>query len=214
MDKSVSANRIEIDFEDEASLRDIQSRLDEVEYHIFHYTGHGAYSEQEDKAYLILEGDRGKARQVDNETVVTLLSGYSSLRLVVLSGSQTAKTSGRRTMSDLSTPLLVSGIPAVVAMQYSVSDKSAMDLATKFYTEISNGTAIGHALTSARKCLLLNEVAGNVDFATPVLFSNKHDCLITQKMHTQPETGAFTLKKPPDLKHNTVRSKASALERV
>ncbi len=60
VDRAVSANRIEITFEDEASLRNIQTLLDEEEYHILHYTGHGLYSEQEDKGYLLLEGDSGK----------------------------------------------------------------------------------------------------------------------------------------------------------
>ena len=193
VDRAVAANRIEIDFEDESSLRNIQTRFDEESYHILHYTGHGEYSEKEHKAYLLLEDDSGNSRVVDNETIATLLSGYPSLRLVVLSGCQTAKTSGITAFSDLSTPLLRKGIPAVLSMQYSVSDESAMQLAKKLYTEISQGTPIDLALTKARKELLLNEGVGRVDFATPVLFSDNPDCLAAEEIRPPSEKEGFPI---------------------
>ncbi len=181
VDRAHVANRIEIEFLDEASLPNIQDRLDEEEFHILHYTGHGVYNEKEDKGYLILEDDAGKARPVDNETIANLLAGYKSLRLVVLSGCQTAKTSGRRALSDLATPLLTKNIPAVVAMQYSVTDKSAMALAQKLYIEIGNNTPVDLALTRARKALLINGGLGSVEFATPVLYAFDSDCLTVEK---------------------------------
>ncbi|MBI5417619.1 CHAT domain-containing protein [Candidatus Poribacteria bacterium] len=72
----------------------ILSKLDEEEYHIIHYTGHGVYSEQDRKGYLLLEDDSGKSNPVDNDTFADLLAGYDSLRLVVLSGCQTSKNFG------------------------------------------------------------------------------------------------------------------------
>jgi tetratricopeptide (TPR) repeat protein len=197
VDRAVAANRMEIEFEDEASLRNIQGRLDEEEYHIIHYTGHGVYSDQEDKGYLVLEDDSGNSREVDNETIANLLAGYPSLRLVVLSGCQTAKTSGIEAFRDLSTPLLHKGIPAVISMQYSIADESAMNLAKKLYTEISEETPIDLALTRARKELFLNERAGAVDFATPVLYTDNPDCLLIEEFQPQVEEEAFRLKSAP-----------------
>jgi tetratricopeptide (TPR) repeat protein len=178
LDRLDAQNKVEIEFLEEASLKNIQDELDDKEYHILHYSGHGDYSDKEDAAYLLLEDDTGKkSRLVDNKTFAGLLAGYNSLRLVFLSGCQTAKTSGRRALSDLATPLLLSGVPAVVAMQYSVTDGSAMDLAKKFYTEIGNGIPVDLALTRARKELSLSESFGQVEFGTPVLFSSDPDCL-------------------------------------
>jgi len=197
VDRAVAANRMEIEFEDEASLRNIQGRLEEDEYHIIHYTGHGEYSYQDDKGYLLLEDDSGNSREVDNETIAHLLAGYSSLRLVVLSGCQTAKTSGMEAFRDLSTPLLHKGIPAVISMQYSIADESAMNLAKKLYTEISEEIPIDIALTRARKELLLNERAGAVDFATPVLYTDNPDCLCIEDIQPQAEVEGFSLKSSP-----------------
>jgi len=204
VDRAESANRIEITFEDEASLRNIQTLLDEEKYHILHYTGHGLYSEKEDKGYLLLEDDSGKKRLVDNDTVAELLAGYSSLRLVFLSGCQTAKTSGRKSLSDLSTPLLLGGIPSVVSMQYSVADSSATSFTEKFYTELSSGTPIDKALTDARKQLYLNEARGTVDFATPVLYSDDPDCLCTEEVKPEVLKPGFKFDKEITYKQNIV----------
>jgi hypothetical protein len=119
--------------------------------------------------------------------VASLFSGHRSLRLIVLSGCQTAKTSGRRMFSDLSTLLLARSIPAVISMQYSISDQSAIDLARKFYTGICEGTPVDVALTNVRRELLMNKSQGQVDFATPVLYSDDPDCLQCEK--SQPEPG-------------------------
>jgi len=202
VDRAYAANAIEVEFLDEASLKAIQARLDEEEYHIFHYTGHGVFSESHDKGYLLLEDDSGRSRHVDNETIAELLSGYPSLRLVVLSGCQTAKTSGRRAQSDLSTPLLLKKIPAVISMQYSVSDQSAMELAKKLYIEISNGASIDLAVARARKELLLEQGAGMVDFATPVLFSDYPECLCREE--ATPVKDGFRFQKPITIKTNIV----------
>jgi tetratricopeptide (TPR) repeat protein len=197
VDRAVAANRMEIEFEDEASLRNIQGRLEEEEYHIIHYTGHGKYSYKEDKGYLLLEDDSGNSRKVDNETIANLLAGYPSLRLAVLSGCQTAKTSGIEAFRDLSTPLLHKGIPAVISMQYSIADESAMNLAKKLYTDISEETPIDLALTRARKELFLNESAGAVDFATPVLYTDNPDCLCIEEIQLLAEEEGFRLKSAP-----------------
>jgi CHAT domain-containing protein len=115
LDRLDAANKVEIEFLEEASLKNIQDELDDKEYHILHYSGHGDYAEKEDTGYLVPEDDSGKkSRPVDNRTFAGLLAGYSSLRLVFLSGCRTAKTSGRRALSDLATPLFraPSGIPS------------------------------------------------------------------------------------------------------
>jgi hypothetical protein len=188
VDSPVSSNKIDVEFEDEASLKNIQERLDEREYHILHYAGHGAYSDSDDRGYLLLEDDKGNKKPVDNEAVAELLAGYPSLRLVVLSGCQTAKTSGRRAFGDLSTPLLLRGIPSVISMQYSVTDPSAISLARKLYTEVADGKPVDRALTGARKELLLGEGPGAVDFATPVLYTSDPECLATEPAEARAET--------------------------
>ena len=120
------------------------------------------------------------------------------------SGCQTAKTSGRKSLNDLSTPLLLVGIPAVISMQYSVADSSAISFTEKFYTEISSGIPIDKALTDARKQLYLNEERGTIDFATPVLYSDNPDCLCIEEKKPEVLKPGFKFDKEITYKQNIV----------
>lgn len=177
---SSSSSNIKLDFEENASLKSIQNCLDSNEYHILHYIGHAVYSEESERGHLVLEDDQGNKKLVDNETIADLLSGYPTLKLIVLSGCQTAKSSENKSFRDLSTPLLVKGIPSIVSMQYSIIDESAIDFAKKFYWGISNGQPVDKAITNARKELLINKGNNCVDFGTPVIFTTNPDSLVTQ----------------------------------
>ncbi len=179
------SDKIEIDFLHEASLRNIHERLYKSEYHIFHFTGHGIYSKKEQMCYLLLEDDFGSAKRVDHDTIAGLLAGHGSLRLAVLSGSQTAMSAGHRVLGDLPRPLLIRGIPAVLAMQYSVAGQSAMDLERKFYDSACNGMPIDLALTNARRELRAGGKQGLVDFATPVLYCDDPYCLQSEDLKSK-----------------------------
>ena len=53
VDKLYVQHKIEVDFTDDATFETIQSYLNERDYHIVHFTGHG--KETEDQGYLMLE---------------------------------------------------------------------------------------------------------------------------------------------------------------
>lgn len=173
-----SSDNIKITFENKASLKNIQDLLDNNDFHIIHYIGHGSYSEDDDKGYLILEDDNGNKKPVDNETISKLFSGYPEIKLVVLSGCQTAKTSSNKSFRDLSTPLIAKGIPSVISMQYPIIDESAVALARKLYTGISSGKPIDKSITDARKELLIKSESNSVDFGTPVLYTTNPDSIV------------------------------------
>ena len=83
---------------------------------------------------------------------------------------------GHRVLGELPALLLTKNIPAVIAMQYSVTDRSAMDLARTFYSGIGKGLPLDLVLTKARRALLASRNEGMVDFGTPVLYGDP-DCL-------------------------------------
>ncbi len=178
---------IEMDFLDKASIGNIRKRLKEGKYHILHFTGHGIYSRREQQCYVLLEDEFAGARRVDNDTFADLLSKQPSLRLVVLSGFQTTIAVGHRVLGDIPALLLLKRIPAAIAMQYSVTGRSAANLKREFYARICDGSSIDLALTSARRALLAAGNEGLVDFGTPVLYSDEADCLLTGKKRSRLE---------------------------
>ncbi|WP_255335784.1 tetratricopeptide repeat protein [Methanosarcina sp. KYL-1] len=177
--------KIKIDFTDDATFENIQDCLTENDYHIVHFTGHGIFDEKSERGYLLLETEKGKPRLIDNEKVAELFS-ERGIRLVVLSSCQTAKGSNRKSFSDLASVLSIRGIPAVVAMQYSILDKVATKFAHTFYRTIANGKPVDLALKEARIMIRNSEKSNGVDFATPVLYLSDKDCVLAGELKPEP----------------------------
>ncbi|MDQ3134510.1 MAG: CHAT domain-containing protein, partial [Acidobacteriota bacterium] len=132
--------RLRADFEDEAKLEILESSL-ETPYQIFHYTGHGMSPES--GGGLLLEDARGNSRPTSvAEVLQSLQRGENSLRLVVLSGCQTARTTNSAGFRDMARGLLRRKIPAVIAMQFSISDAGGLKFAESFYTRIATGRTL------------------------------------------------------------------------
>ena len=174
VDKLQREQKMEVEFTEDASFETIESYLNEKDYHIVHFTGHGKYDNG--RGYLLLETEDGKARPVDNNAVSDLLAGRG-VRLVVLSTCQSGKTSNREAYADLASILVKKNIPAVVAMQYSILDSSATKFAETFYHAIASKKPVDLALTEARIVMKNAENSNGIDFATPVLYLSDPECI-------------------------------------
>jgi hypothetical protein len=65
------------------------------------------------------------------------------------------------------------GIPAVIAMQFEISDVAAITLANEFYAAVADGFPVDGALSEARKAIFTRVNA--VEWATPVLYMRSPD---------------------------------------
>jgi tetratricopeptide (TPR) repeat protein len=138
------------------------------ELHIFHYIGHGAYDARTGGGLLMLENDRGDPHEVTGEELGSLLQDEHSLALAVLNSCEGARTSHADTFSGVASSLVECGIPAVVGMQFEVTDTAAITFAEQLYSALTQGFPIDAALARARKAIW---AAGHdVEFGTPVLF--------------------------------------------
>jgi WD40 repeat protein len=70
------------------------------------------------------------------------------------------------------------GIPAVVAMQYEITDPAALAFAAAFYEAIAHGTPVDKAVTMARETLKVT--LGSLEWATPVLFLSSSETRVFQ----------------------------------
>jgi CHAT domain-containing protein len=181
VDKLQRDHKMEVDFTEDATFETISGYLNEKDYNIVHFTGHGIFDENKGKGYLVLETGDGKARMVDISAVADLLEGRG-VRLVVLSACQSGKTSNKEAYADLASILAKNKIPAVAAMQYSILDLSATKFASSFYQAIAYGKPVDLALTEARIVMKNAEKSNGVDFATPVLYLSDPDCLAISKI--------------------------------
>ncbi|MCA9968958.1 MAG: CHAT domain-containing protein, partial [Anaerolineales bacterium] len=105
-----------------------------------------------------------------------LLADHGTLRLVVLNACQGARI-GQDIYAGVATTLVRRGIPAVIGMQYDISDAAALELAQTFYETLAENLPIETALAEARKALSLG-VEESAEWGTPVFYTHAPDSVL------------------------------------
>jgi hypothetical protein len=153
------------------ALNEVISSPEEV--HVLHYIGHGAYDARTESGILVLENSDGQPHEVTGEELGSLLQDERSMRLVVLNSCEGARASHVDPFSGAASSLVECGIPAVVGMQFEITDEAAITFAGRLYSALVQGFPIDAALAQSRKAIF---AAGNdTEFGTPVLFLRTGD---------------------------------------
>ena len=150
------------------TLSALQQHLRRGEYHIFHFVGHGKYSEHKQDGMLLLEDESGKGRPVSGQYLGTVLHDHRSLRLVVLNACEGARTSQEDPYAGVAQTLVLQGIPAVIAMQFEIVETAAITFAQEFYGAVADGFPVDAAVSEARKAIFAT--GNDVEWGTPVLY--------------------------------------------
>jgi len=161
---------LEIDYLETVTLTNLRSKIKHFQPHILHYTGHGGKLPFSNETYLACEDDDGELKPIFGDDLRRITADSDSLQLVVLSGCMTAQTHHRDALKGIGTSLLQDSLPAVLAMQYSVLDESAIEFAAKFYDELSRGSSVVEAVNEVR--LRLYDLRGKdrADWGIPALY--------------------------------------------
>src|SRR5436190_11717890 len=179
--KARQEREVTIDWLDPATPKALRLALQRGEYHILHFVGHSGYVAESDAAHggggggvLFLENEDHSAAQVSDAQLVNLLGDQDSLRLVVLNSCEGARTSVVDPFAGMATSIVALGIPAVVAMQFEISDKAAITFAEELYESlIGRQDPIDVAVAEARKAVFTE--VNETEWATPVLFLRSED---------------------------------------
>jgi tetratricopeptide (TPR) repeat protein len=158
---------------EEATLIGLQRRLRRGEYHIFHFVGHGGFDEQAQDGVLLLEDESGQGRPVSGQYLGTLMHDERTLRLAILNACEGARTSRTDPFAGTAQSLVQQGVPAVIAMQFEITDEAAITLAHEFYAALVDGYPVDAALAEARKAIFAQE--NDVEWGTPVLYMRSPD---------------------------------------
>ena len=164
----------------DARLGTLQEQLRRGEYHVFHFSGHGAFDEQSEDGVLVMADDAGNGQPVSARALGDLLRDHRSLRLAVLNSCQGARSAHDDPFAGAAQGLVRAGIPAVVAMQFEIADRSAALFGRELYGALADGYPLDAALGEARKALANDESATALAWATPVLFMRSPDGTIWQ----------------------------------
>jgi formylglycine-generating enzyme required for sulfatase activity len=150
------------------TLETLRQRLKSGPVHVFHFIGHGQWSDAEQQSALAFEDEAGRGRLVTAPQLATILCDDVPPRLVVLNACEGARTSHKDLFAGLAGALVRQRVPAVVAMQFAISDQAAITLAREFYAELGQGRPIERALAQARRAIYAE--GNEVEWGVPVLY--------------------------------------------
>ena len=166
----IDEGRVELHWLEDVSWDGLHAELLERAWHVLHFVGHGGYDTDTDEGVLAFVGRDGRADLVSASALADLLDeAEPTPRLVVLNSCQSAAGGTTDLFSGTAAALAHSGIRAVAAMQFSISDTAALAFARGFYTALAYSRGIDEAVRSGR-IGILGLGRGTLEWVTPVLY--------------------------------------------
>jgi CHAT domain-containing protein len=117
---------------------------------------------------LLLEDEARRGVCVNGQRLGILLNDHHSLRLAILNACDGARTSRHNHFAGAAQSLVQKGIPAVIAMQFGITDKAAILFAQQFYRMLAEGRPLDTALAETRKTIFTE--GHELEWGTPVLY--------------------------------------------
>ncbi|HSG39175.1 MAG TPA: CHAT domain-containing protein, partial [Thermoanaerobaculia bacterium] len=138
---------------EDPTVSELRKKLVRVNPHILHFIGHGDFDHDRGDGYLCLVGDDGKTDRLRADELGQMLTAASNLRLVFLNSCRTAqfpRRNGQDPWSATAAAVLRAGVPAVIAMQFPITDPAAIAFSTGFYRALREGDPLEAAVVEGR----------------------------------------------------------------
>src|SRR5215208_156857 len=152
--------------------RHLQRAMRRGPWHVFHFVGHGGCGAANEEGAIALSNDAGHMHLLRATGLAELLDDHYPLRLVFLNSCEGARGSESDAFSSTAATLVRRGEPAVVAMQYEVTDRAAIEFSRDFYEALADGLPVDAAVTEARAAVSMDSI---LEWGTPVLYMHSPD---------------------------------------
>jgi nucleoid-associated protein YgaU len=157
-----------------ATLERLDEALLNIRPHVLHFIGHGDFNGGD--GLLLLESDApdGAPDPLTGRRLGVLLRNHlANLRLVFLNSCMGAAVSPVDPFGGIAQTLIRRGVPAVIAMQFAIPDKAAVELSRHFYRYLAAGQPVDAALTSTRAFMFAR--GHEVEWGAPALHMRSPD---------------------------------------
>jgi len=165
---------VELTWLEGKTWRDLQKAMRGGPWHIFHFIGHGAFDRNAGEGLIFLEDEEDASHRLSATQLGRLLADHHSLRLALLNACEGAASSERDIFSSTGAILVRRGLPAVLAMQYEITDRAAVEFSRSFYEALVEGMPVDASVVEARKAISI-AVNNTVEWGTPVLYMRAPD---------------------------------------
>ncbi|WP_320772878.1 CHAT domain-containing protein [Streptomyces sp. CRN 30] len=176
--------------------RDLVHALDSGRWHVLHLVAHGAFDEVAKEGVIYLPGEDGTTYGLRASLLARVVSLHPSLRLVSLNACESAMASTTDLFSSSASTLVRRGVPAVLAMQFEITDDAAIEFTSSFYEGLASGRPIDVAVRNARLELSLARPY-SLEWGTPVLHLRQSDGRIFDVLPKRPPRRPGTRPEPP-----------------
>jgi CHAT domain len=169
----ITAGEVRLRWTSEGTISGLARTLDEGPVHVLHYIGHGGWDPGSQTGLLYFEAsvDDRQSLAAPADTVAAAIRSHPSLRLVVLNACEGARAGPP--FSGTSQAMVKAGIPAVVAMQFPITDEAAIAFSGELYHALAGAEPVDVAVATARRGMLLG--GNDVEWATPVVYLRSDD---------------------------------------
>lgn len=163
---------IDVEYLVPPTIEALWRRLSDKAFDVLHFVAHGEMG-AEGHGHVQLEDEGGLSALVSGTLLADTVKAARSLRLVVLNACQTARlppdANGQDPFLGVATALVMAGLPAVVAMQFAITDQAAIAFSEAFYRSLAIGEPVESAMVDGRMAISHAQF-GSWEWATPVLF--------------------------------------------
>jgi conflict system STAND superfamily ATPase/CHAT domain-containing protein len=156
------------------TARYLQAALRQGPWHILHFIGHGGFNPEKGEGLIVLADDEGGPHVVYATNLARLVADHDPMRVVVLNACDGARANEVDLFSSTAALLVKQGTPAVVAMQFEITDDAAIEFSRSFYEALADGYAVDTSLGEARKGMALH-LGDSLEWGTPVLYTHAAD---------------------------------------
>ncbi|MEZ4656525.1 MAG: CHAT domain-containing protein [Caldilineaceae bacterium] len=165
---------VELHWVADGTWRALQAALEQGPWHVFHFVGHGNFDPLTSEGRLAFCDAAGKLHSMSATQLGRLFSGHATLRLAFLNACEGGRTGDAELFSSVGAVLTRRGIPAVISMQFDISDRAALEFARLFYDALARGNPVDVAVTAARSGLSFAD-PHSTEWATPMLHMRAPD---------------------------------------
>jgi len=159
-----------------SSLRD---QVRTTRPHVVHFVGHGQFDAEHAEGQIALVGQTDRADWVGENVLAQLLDADGTLpRLALFHSCDGAQVDYGASFAGLAPRLINRGVQCVVAMQYAVTNRTALEFARVFYDRLGRGLPVDEAVQAGR--MELHVVYGDDSrlLGIPVIYLNSRDAVL------------------------------------
>jgi len=200
------------------TLEKLHERCSNTSFFIIHFAGHGGF--KDGQPVLWFEDENGISSPVSGEVLSTFLQDQGALQFVFLNACKTSNVPAQHDIAPLNSvaaALVNTGTPAVLAMQFLITDSAAIKFSQEVYGKLAEGYPVDMAVASGRQAILAKQPS-SLEWGTPVLFMHVPDGRLfhveRESVKPSPLPKYDSDPRNPQYEDDTVRLKSDVLDIV